>query len=216
MYADETVTRLRKAGVIAILRRMPDEKLMAVAEAAVAGGVEAIEITLDSPGAIAGIAALRRLYGEKLLVGAGTLMSAAQATACVEAGAQFLVSPHVDASLMQAAQDLRCLMIPGILTPTEIVQAEKMGASVLKLFPAGAFGAQYLKDLLGPFHGKAFIPTGGITEENAPDFVRAGALAVGMGSALVGRAHVEGRQWGKIADHVRAVKASVRLAREMS
>ncbi len=207
-------TRLRNVGVIPILRRMPEQQLMAVAAAVIAAGVDAIELTLDSPGALQAIERLRAGYGDRLLVGAGTVMSSKQLEEGFRAGAQFFLSPHLDTSLVRQAQDSGHPFIPGVLTPTEIVQAEQGGARLMKLFPAGPMGASYLKDILGPFHGRAFFPTGGITRGNVTEFIHAGAVGVGIGSALVPKHNIEEQNWEAITEHVRGVVRTVRDARQ--
>ena len=206
--------RLCEVGVIPILRRMPEEQLMALAEAVFAGGAEVIEVTLDSPGALDAIARLRDRYGDTILIGAGTLMTPAQLHEAARAGAQFFLSPHLDLTLVREAQEAGQLYIPGVLTPTEIVQAEQAGVKLMKLFPMGGLGTSYLKDLLGPFRGRSFFPTGGITPDNAADFIRAGAAGVGMGSALTPRDDVMGQRWEAITERVRTVVERVREVKD--
>lgn len=204
--------RLRAVGVIPILRKMPEHQLIELADAVIAGGAGAIEITLDSPGALHAIARLRERFDDRVLVGAGTLMHAAQLPDAVRAGAQFFLSPHLDPSLVRATREAGQTYLPGVLTPSEIVQAEQAGAELMKLFPIGPLGAAYLKDLLGPFHGRSFFPTGGVTPENAADFLRAGAAGIGMGSALLPRDAVERHEWDRITERVRTVLDRVREA----
>lgn len=206
--------RLEEVGVIPILRRMPEEQLMALADAVIAGGVKAIEITLDSPGALDAIARIRGRYGDSVLVGAGTVMRRSQLREAIQAGAQFFLSPHLDLAVVREAQDHGHPFMPGVLTPTEIVQAEGAGVRLMKLFPAGPLGAGYLKDLLGPFHGRSFFPTGGITPDNAADYIRAGAAGIGMGSALMARDAVERQEWDTITASVRTVVERVQVAKE--
>lgn len=186
---------IKRAGAIAILRRQPSNLVSSVVDALMAGGITAIEVTFDSEGAQELIQTLRKTFGKDLFIGAGTLMTPTQVQQAVEAGADVLLSPHFDGTLVEIAASLGAVMIPGIVTPTEIVQATRTGADILKLFPAGPLGPLYLKDLLGPFHGTSFVPTGGITVDNAADFIRAGAIGVGMGSALVPKHEVEAGDW---------------------
>jgi len=160
---------------------------MVVAEALVAGGVRAFEVTLDSPDAIAAIRALaQHHHGDgSLLVGAGTVLDVASARAAVEAGARFLVSPHTDLELVRWAVARRIPIFPGALTPSEIVAAWRAGASAVKLFPASAVGPAYVREMRGPLAAIPLIPTGGVTAENAAAFIAAGAVAVGVGSWLI-------------------------------
>jgi 2-dehydro-3-deoxyphosphogluconate aldolase/(4S)-4-hydroxy-2-oxoglutarate aldolase len=213
--ADRSIeSRIRTVGLIPILRRMPEEQLLALAEAIIAGGAEAIEVTLDSPGAVDAICSLRQRYGGSALLGAGTVMTTEQIEEAIEAGAQFLLSPHLDVSLVHRAKEMGAIFMPGVLTPTEIVQAEGAGVTLMKLFPAGPLGPSYLKDLLGPFRGRAFFPTGGVTPDNVADFIRAGAAGVGMGSALTPADDVARQDWQAITGRVYSVMQRIADARE--
>ncbi|MCL6597686.1 MAG: bifunctional 4-hydroxy-2-oxoglutarate aldolase/2-dehydro-3-deoxy-phosphogluconate aldolase [Alicyclobacillus macrosporangiidus] len=210
---NQVLERLCEGGVVAIFRRVDRRHIHPLVEAVVKGGVRAVELTVDSDGAYETIRAIRDAAGADLLVGAGTLMEPEQVERAVEAGADFLLSPHLDVALLSSAERLGCPFIPGVTTPTEIVQARRAGAEVLKLFPAGPLGPAYLKDLLGPFRGVAFLPTGGITPDNAADYIRAGAPAVGMGSALVDPADVAAGRWEAVTNRVRALVDRVQAAK---
>jgi len=205
--------RIREAGIIAIFRKLPAHAIPALAEALLDAGIFAIELTVESEGAYEAIRSLRQRYGSDLLIGAGTLMTPNQLAQAVDAGANFLLSPHLDKALLEAAKAHGMPMIPGVVTPTEVVQATAAGADILKLFPAAPLGCAYLKDLLGPFSGRSFIPTGGITAENAGDFIRAGAIAVGMGSSLGTAKEIENHDWPAIQQRVRTALDGVRSAR---
>jgi len=173
--------------VIAIGRRLAPESIVPAAEALVAGGVLAFEITLDSPDAIHAIRELSERYTHgPLLVGAGTVLDLVGASAAVRHGARFLVSPHTDIELVHWAADHAIPVFPGAFTPSEILTAWRAGATAVKLFPASAAGPTYLRELRGPLAGVPLIPTGGITAENAAGFIAAGAVALGVGSWLVG------------------------------
>ncbi|MCL6516936.1 bifunctional 4-hydroxy-2-oxoglutarate aldolase/2-dehydro-3-deoxy-phosphogluconate aldolase [Alicyclobacillus sp.] len=209
----DVIQRLRDGGVIAIFRRVDPDRIRPLIDAVVAGGVRAVELTVDSEGAFETIRAVRESAGPELLVGAGTVMTSEQVARAIEAGADFLLSPHLDASVVSYARQHKRAFIPGVTTPTEVVQALRAGAPMLKLFPAGPLGPGYLKDLLGPFRGVAFVPTGGITPETAPDYIRAGAAAVGMGSALVNPADVAAGRWDAVTARVRALVQAVQAAR---
>jgi 2-dehydro-3-deoxyphosphogluconate aldolase/(4S)-4-hydroxy-2-oxoglutarate aldolase len=173
--------------VIAIGRRLAPESIMPAAEALVAGGVVAFEITLDSPDAIHAIRELSERYNDgPLLVGAGTVLDLVSASAAVRHGARFLVSPHTDVELVHWAADQGIPVFPGAFTPSEILTAWRAGATAVKLFPASAAGPTYLREVRGPLAGVPLIPTGGITAENAAGFIAAGAVALGVGSWLFG------------------------------
>jgi 2-dehydro-3-deoxyphosphogluconate aldolase/(4S)-4-hydroxy-2-oxoglutarate aldolase len=180
---------VRSSRVIAIGRNVAAADAPRIGEALVAGGVHVMELTLNEPeaDALAAIAALARVADDlDALVGAGTVLSIEAAARAIEAGARFIVSPHTDAEQIAwcAAQGVPCF--PGALSPTEIHAAWSAGASAVKLFPAAAVGTGYLKQISGPFPDIPLVPTGGVSAENAGDWIAAGGVAVGMGSWLIG------------------------------
>ncbi len=184
--------------------------MVEVGEALVRGGVSAFEITLNSDGAIDGIAALARRFGRhELLVGAGTVLSQTEARTAIDAGAQFLVMPHTDELLVAWASERGVPTFPGAFSPTEIFAAWQAGAAGVKLFPASVAGPAFIRELRGPFPQIPLIATGGVTLESAPAFVSAGAIGVGMGSWLTG-----GGIPSEIEARARDVVRAVRQARE--
>jgi 2-dehydro-3-deoxyphosphogluconate aldolase/(4S)-4-hydroxy-2-oxoglutarate aldolase len=173
--------------IIAIGRGLDPRAVVTIGEALVDGGVRSFEVTLDSPGAFDAIASLSERWSPtELLVGAGTVLDRGSAERAVTAGARFLVMPHTDAELVGWAADRDLPSFPGALTPTEILAAWRAGAAGVKLFPAGVLGPAFVRDLAGPFAGIPLVPTGGVTAVSAPDFIAAGAVAVGLGSWLTG------------------------------
>jgi len=179
--------QIRAVGVIAIGRRLKPAAVVDVAEALARGGVGAFEITLDGEGSLE---ALRRLTerfaeGSELLIGAGTVLDQEVAHAAVQAGARFLVTPHLDEALIRVAVDAGVPVFPGAFSPTEILRAWRAGATAVKVFPASGVGPAFVRELRGPFPDVELIPTGGVTIESAPAFVAAGAVAVGLGGSLV-------------------------------
>lgn len=193
--SEQSVKRLSEAQIIAVLRNMSFKKTIKLTEILVQAGVSAIEITMDATEAPEILQYLRKTYGSALWLGAGTILSQEDAQKAQAAGAEMLISPHWDLTLYQVAKRLMIPYVPGVLTPTEIMQAQKEGVNLLKLFPAGSLGVAYFKDLLGPFSRTLFIPTGGITVQMASDFLQAGALAIGMGSGLIPKKQVEQEDW---------------------
>ena len=180
---------VRSSRVIAIGRNIAAADAPRIGEALVAGGVHVMELTLNEPeaDALAAIAALARVADDlDALVGAGTVLSIEATQRAIDAGARFIVSPHTDAEQIAwcAAQGVPCF--PGALSPTEIHAAWSAGASAVKLFPAAAVGTGYLKQIAGPFPDIPLVPTGGVSAENAGDWIAAGGVAVGMGSWLIG------------------------------
>ena len=156
-----------------------------MAEALLAGGVDTLEVTCDSPGVLDMIRAIDAALGDRVLLGAGTVLDASTAQSAVDAGAKFLVSPHTDPELVRSFSARGIPWIPGAFTASEVLAAWRAGASVVKLFPAGSVGPAYIKDLRGPLREIPLLPTGGVTIDNAASFLEAGAWGLGMGSALV-------------------------------
>lgn len=171
---------------LAVLRGLHLETAVAVGRAAVASGLRAVEITLDSPAAFDAIAALAGAVGDGAAVGAGTVVEPEDVDAAISAGATFLVAPHVDLEVLARAVAAGVPMLPGVATPSELHAAERAGASMVKLFPAAALGIPYLRALRGPYPRVPILATGGVTVEAAADWLDAGATAVGLGTATLG------------------------------
>jgi 2-dehydro-3-deoxyphosphogluconate aldolase/(4S)-4-hydroxy-2-oxoglutarate aldolase len=177
--------RLQETGLVPVLRAASVEKAIALAEAVAAGGVNVLEVTMTVPGAVEVIARLVRERPE-ILVGAGTVLDPETAERCIGAGAQFVVSPALNLKTIALCRRVSIAVLPGALTPTEIVTAWEAGADVVKVFPAGAMGgAKYLVSLKGPLPQIEMIPTGGVSLASAKEFLEAGAFALGVGSDLV-------------------------------
>lgn len=184
--AAHATARIRRAGIIAIIRGdFPTDRLLLIAQALQDGGVELIEVTLNSSGALEKITALREAMGEAMLVGAGTVRTVTGASAALSAGAQFLVAPNLDLQVIARAQQADVLHLPGVFTASEAQTAFMAGCTTVKLFPADTVGPAYLKALRAPLDDIGFIPTGGIHEGNLGDYIRAGAVAVGLGGSLI-------------------------------
>jgi len=178
--------RFRAGGVLAIIRgRFEAAALLAIAGALRDAGLTAMEVTLNSPGAADHIAALRAQFGTSMLIGAGTVRTAAQVDEAIAAGAEFLVSPGFDAASVVRSRAAGVLHLPGVLTPSEAQQAAIAGCRMLKLFPADAFGPGYLKSIRAPLDDVDFVPTGGVTADNIAAWRSAGAVAVAAGSTLI-------------------------------
>ncbi|PZA05928.1 MULTISPECIES: bifunctional 4-hydroxy-2-oxoglutarate aldolase/2-dehydro-3-deoxy-phosphogluconate aldolase [unclassified Meiothermus] len=187
---------LARVRVVGVLRAPSAQAAVEAALAAVRGGLRAIELTFTTPGALEALHDLREQLPKGVLLGVGTVTNAAQGRAALEAGAQFLVSPHLGEELLELAREARVPYVPGVLTPTEIARARSLGAEVIKVFPAGSSGGiPYLKDLLGPFPDLQILATGGIKPGEVPAYLQAGVLAVGLGSNLFPRAALEGGDW---------------------
>jgi len=178
--------------VMAIARGVGRADLPRLAEALGRGGVRVLEVTLNSPDAVGAIADLAGAVGDRILLGAGTVLDLAGAEAAVAAGARFLVMPHVDPELVTWSAERGLPAFPGAMTPTEVLSGWRAGAAAVKVFPAAVLGAGYLRELRGPLDEVALLPTGGIRAENAAEFLAAGAVAVAAGGWLVGDGEPEG------------------------
>ena len=175
-----------ESGVIAVVRLQAAHRLDGVARALAAGGVDAIEVTLTTPGAIETIAGLASDDGlAGCLIGAGTVLDEAAARSVMDAGARFVVSPALDRAVLRACRDRDVACIPGAFSPTELLEAWRAGAQLVKLFPASAVGPGYLRDVLAPLPFLRLVPSGRVSLENAGAWIRAGAAAVSVGGALV-------------------------------
>jgi 2-dehydro-3-deoxyphosphogluconate aldolase / (4S)-4-hydroxy-2-oxoglutarate aldolase len=189
---ERTQARLEESGILPVLRARSEREGHALVEALVAGGITVMEVTMTVPGAIDLLSALKKEYGDRLLLGSGTVTTAEQAVATIEAGAEFVVSPSFHPDVVEVTKDLGRVSIPGALTPTEAITAWRAGADYVKIFPCSAVGgASYLKALLAPLPELRLIPTGGVTLDTAADFLRAGARALGVGTDLVNPKAIE-------------------------
>lgn len=184
MEGNQTLEKVRELGLIAVVRGESREAATEVSSALIEGGVLGIEITFTTPEAHRVIEDLSQEYGERILLGAGTLTTPNQVEQAASAGAIFLVSPGCDPELVPLMQQTNLAVLPGTLTPSEVMLAQRLGLKVVKLFPGSLGGPSYLKNLLGPFPEMGFLPTGGVSLENVGEWFEAGAFAVGVGSAL--------------------------------
>ena len=170
--------------LVAILRGCDPDRVPDIAAALYDGGVRLLEITLNSPGALGAIRQVAATMGDRLLVGAGTVLTPEEAAAAIGAGARFILSPSLDIATIQQTRRLGAVSIPGAFTATEILSAYRNGADIVKVFPASV-GVHYFRDLRGPLPQIPLMPTGGVNLDNIRDFQKAGAVAFGIGSALV-------------------------------
>jgi 2-dehydro-3-deoxyphosphogluconate aldolase/(4S)-4-hydroxy-2-oxoglutarate aldolase len=195
MMKTRILQRIHEIGLVPVLRATSAKEALTIADAIIAGGVTVLEVTMTVPGAIQVIEQLVKHHGDTLLVGAGTVLDPETARSCLLAGAQFIVSPALDVRTIELCLRYSAPVMPGALTPTEIVTAWQAGADVVKVFPCSALGgAKYLKALQGPLPQIQLIPTGGVSLSTAEEFLSAGAFALGVGSDLVdAKAAAEGR-----------------------
>jgi 2-dehydro-3-deoxyphosphogluconate aldolase / (4S)-4-hydroxy-2-oxoglutarate aldolase len=214
MTKDQVRQLIIEIGICPVVRAASAEQAMAAAEAVRAGGIPIVEITMTVPGAIDVIAQLARSVGGDVLIGAGTVLDAETARRCIDAGAEFLVSPGFDLETVKLANSEGKLIMAGALTPTEVITAWKSGADFVKIFPCGNVGGpKYIKALKGPLPNVPMVPTGGVNLETAADFIRAGAAALGIGGELVSAAALKSGNTAEITNAARQYVAIVREAR---
>ena len=205
--------RIEDCGLIGVIRLNDAEKLKGVIGALRDGGVIALEITMTTPGAMEAISEVAGELGEDFLVGAGTVLDPETARMAILAGARFVVSPVLNLDVIRMVHRYDRVAVPGAFTPTEILTAWDHGADVVKVFPATALGPKYFKDVHGPLPQVKLSPTGGVSLENAGEFIRAGACCLGVGSALVPREAVARSDWAAITERARAFLSEIRKAR---
>ena len=208
------VSVLREVGIIPVIRAPSADAAVAVVEALVQAGLTVAEITMTVPNAIDAIASVARRFADQVLVGAGTITDADTARRSVDAGAEFIVTPCLVPEVIDAARRADIAVLPGALTPTEVLNAFRLGGDMVKVFPAQSVGgAAYLRALRGPFPEIPLVPTGGVTLENVRDMFGAGAVAIGVGSELISRDALARRDYAAIGALASQFIAAVREAR---
>ena len=213
MSRADVTQAIESMGVVAVIRLKDPAKLRAVVDALAEGGVRALEVTMTVPRAVDLIRELAPTMPSGFLLGAGTVVDADTAKAVIDAGARYVVSPVFRPDVIDACHLRDVPMMPGCFSPTEILAAHDAGADIIKVFPATMLGPQFLKDVRAPLPQVKLMPTGGVTLDNAGDWIRAGAVAVGIGSALVDAKAIEAGQLDVIAANARTVIANVKSAR---
>jgi 2-dehydro-3-deoxyphosphogluconate aldolase / (4S)-4-hydroxy-2-oxoglutarate aldolase len=211
MTKDQVRQRILQTKIVPVVRASSPQQALGAAEAVRAGGIPIVEVTMTVPGAIEVIASLAKSVGSEVLIGAGTVLDAATAQHCLDAGAQFLVSPGFDAETVALARRLDVLVMPGALTPTEVITAFKAGADFVKIFPCGNVGGPaYIKSLKAALPQIPMIPTGGVNLQTAVAFLSAGASALGIGGELVSRGALEAGDFGAITKAAKEYAALVK------
>lgn len=214
MTRDAVVLRITEIGILPVVRAASEAEAIAVGDAVAEGGIEALEITMTVPGAVQVVKQVVQRYGDRLLIGAGTVIDAGQARECIAAGARFLVSPIIDEEMIAECRRADVAVLPGALTPTEVVHAWRSGADLVKVFPCGsAGGAAYIKALKAPLPQIPLVPTGGVTLDTVQSFFAAGANAVGVGSDLCDVQAIRRGQPEKIIASARAYIRAIDAAR---
>jgi 2-dehydro-3-deoxyphosphogluconate aldolase/(4S)-4-hydroxy-2-oxoglutarate aldolase len=213
MARENGLDPIRTTGVIAIMRTQSSEQLLRAADAIRAGGVRAIEVTMTTPGALSVIEKAVGRYGADVLFGAGTVLDAESARAAILAGAQFIVGPTLNLDLITLCRRYSVPAVPGAYTPTEALTAWEHGASMVKIFPAGTGGPGYLKAIRAPLPQVELVPVGGVTIDNTAEFMRAGAAAVGVGSALISQKLLDDQAFSTLTERARRLVEEVERGR---
>jgi 2-dehydro-3-deoxyphosphogluconate aldolase/(4S)-4-hydroxy-2-oxoglutarate aldolase len=215
MTKQDVANRIMEIGVVPVVRASSAKQAMLAANAVCAGGIPIVEITMTVPGAIEVIAELSKSMDSEVLIGAGTVLDAETAHRCIDAGAEFIVSPGFNLETVKSVNQLGKLMMAGALTPSEVIEAWKAGSDFLKIFPCGAVGgAKYIKALKGPLPQIPMIPTGGVNVTTAADFITAGAAALGIGGELVSASALESGDLAPIVEAARSFVSIIRNARK--
>jgi 2-dehydro-3-deoxyphosphogluconate aldolase / (4S)-4-hydroxy-2-oxoglutarate aldolase len=213
----EILARIKDLAVVPIIRTPDSKSAVAAVEAVLEGGIDCVEITMTVAGALKAIETVADRYGDKILLGAGTVLDPETARACLIAGAQFFVTPSLNVRTIEIARRYSRPIFPGGLTPTEILTAWEAGADGVKVFPCNALGgAKYIKSLKAPFPHIDLIPTGGVNLETVADFLTAGSSAVGVGSELVDAASVSSGNYQAVTERARKFREIVASVRRKS
>jgi 2-dehydro-3-deoxyphosphogluconate aldolase / (4S)-4-hydroxy-2-oxoglutarate aldolase len=213
---DSIVAAVEQSGIVAIIRMKEPDKVRAVVDAIAEGGIRTLEVTMTVPGAVQLIGQLAPTLPAGFVLGAGTVLDAETVARVADAGARFVVSPVFRPAVIAACHARDVAAMPGCFTPTEILEAWDAGADVVKVFPATALGPSYLKDVRAPLPQVKLMPTGGVTLDNAGEWIRAGAVAVGVGTALLDAKAVAAGDYRTLRANAERIVASVRAARENS
>lgn len=214
MDSKENILRvIIDCGVVAVVRVGSAWEALEVCPAIARGGVKPVEVTMTVPNAIDVIKEFKSTVKDEVLVGAGTVLDPETARAAILAGVDYIVTPTLNLKVIEMCHRYGKVVIPGAFTPTEILTAWEAGADIVKVFPAGVAGPQYLRDIKGPLPQVRLLPTGGVTLENTPDFIKAGAVAVAVGTALVDKKLVAEKKFDLITERARQFVEAVRKAR---
>lgn len=208
----DTLTTILESGLVAVIRSDRPQGLMETAKALADGGVKALEVTLNTPGALDAISSLASVAKRNFVVGAGSVLDGESARVAILAGAEFLLAPNLNTHAIEVAKRYGKVICPGAFSPTEIVHAQQAGADIVKIFPVSSVGPKYIKDILGPLSQVRVMPVGGVNLKNIADYLRAGACAVGVGSSLVNSKLIAQGDWPGITElarqHVRAIESA--------
>lgn len=204
---------IREIGIVAIMRAQSSDQLLAAADAVLAGGVNAIEVTMTTPGALRVIEEATSKYGEEVIFGVGSVLDPETARAAILAGAQFVVCPTLKLSTIEMCKRYSVPIVPGAYTPTEVLTAWEAGADMVKIFPASVGGPPYIKAVKAPLPQVKLVPVGGVNLQTTADFIRAGSEVVGVGSSLINQKLLEAKEFEKISENARRYREEVQKGR---
>lgn len=204
---------IREIGIVAIMRAKSSEQLLAAADAVLAGGVNAIEVTMTTPGALRVIEKATTKYGDEVIFGVGSVLDPETARAAILAGAQFVVCPTLNLKTIEICKRYSVLVVPGAYTPTEVLTAWEAGADMVKIFPASVGGPAYIKAVKAPLPQVKLVPVGGVNLQTTADFIRAGSEVVGVGSSLINQKLLEAKEFETISENARRYREEVQKGR---
>lgn len=210
----EQMEKIENSGIVAIIRTDTNQDLLQVVDAIHSGGIDVIEITMTTPGALDTVGSMTKRYGSNLLVGAGSVLDTETARLAILSGADFIVSPITKPDVIELCNRYGKVVMPGAFTPTEILRAWELGADYVKIFPADIAGASYIKAVKAPLPQVSIIPTGGIGLSNAAEFITSGSAALGVGSTLVNKQTITEKQFKKLTEISQKLVVAVKKAKE--
>jgi 2-dehydro-3-deoxyphosphogluconate aldolase/(4S)-4-hydroxy-2-oxoglutarate aldolase len=214
MSRSQIVEQIVREGAVAVIRMSDSKKLMQVARAVQKGGLSALEITMTTPNALRVIEEVATQMGDEVLVGVGSVLDAETARLAINAGARYVVSPIIKPEIIQAAHRYGLPAMPGAFTPTEALQAHESGADIIKIFPADVVGMAFFKAIKAPMPHLQLMPTGGVSLTNGGDWIKAGACAVGVGSALLDKRAIAEENYDLLTENARTLRASIRSGQQ--
>ena len=213
MNKTDILAKIKETGIVPVIRAKSADEALKLTEAIYEGGINIFEITMTVPGAIEVIKELTEKYkgNDDVIIGAGSVLDAPTAKTAIQAGAKFIVGPSFNAEMVRLCNRYQIPVVPGAVTPTEVVKAMESGADVVKIFPATLFGPKIIKAIKGPIPQAPLLPTGGVNLDNVADWIKAGSYAVGAGSAIVGK--VQGDNYSKVTEASREFIEKIKAAR---
>ena len=205
---------IHKTGIIAVIRGMEPERVVKIAESLINGGIKVLEVTMNSPKVLSVIEKVKdALFDSSVIIGAGTVLDSESARAAILAGAEFIVGPNLNFGVIKVCNRYDIPVIPGVMTPTEIVEGLEAGADLLKIFPANVLGPSYIKSILPPIKYAKLVPTGGISLSNVGDYISAGAFAVGAGGGLLDKILIEKEDYATLSQRAKTFRETIDKAR---